>query len=63
MRGHEFHYSQPLTPSPCPAYRWTLPGGTEVTEGYASGQVLASYLHLHYGAAPEVARRLVQACR
>ncbi|RTR25212.1 cobyrinate a,c-diamide synthase [Deinococcus radiophilus] len=63
VRGHEFHYSQPLTPSPCPAYRWTLPGGTEVTEGYASGQVLASYLHLHYGAAPEVARRLVQACR
>lgn len=62
LRGHEFHFSA-LTHAPThPAYRWAAPGGTEVTEGYAQGHVLASYLHLHYAATPELARRLVSLC-
>ena len=62
VRGHEFHYSV-LTHAPThPAYRWTAPGGGEIQEGYAHGNVLASYLHLHYGGFPAAARRLVETC-
>lgn len=78
LRGHEFHFSAlvhpPVPPAGAvhpassprlahPAYRWRGPGGEEVQEGYAYGNVLASYLHLHYGGLPETARRLVAACR
>lgn len=62
LRGHEFHHSV-LTHAPTqPAYRWTDHRGEAVTEGYAAGNVLASYLHLHLGADPALARRLVAAC-
>lgn len=62
LRGHEFHFSS-LTHTPtAPAYRWTDHAGKEVLEGYAQGNVLASYLHLHYGGSPDLARRLVAAC-
>ncbi|MFC5846844.1 cobyrinate a,c-diamide synthase [Deinococcus petrolearius] len=62
LRGHEFHHSV-LTHAPTrPAYRWTAPDGQVLEEGYARGNVLASYLHLHLGADPALARRLVAAC-
>ncbi|GHG28364.1 cobyrinic acid a,c-diamide synthase [Deinococcus indicus] len=63
LRGHEFHHSV-LTHAPThPAYRWQAPDGTTVHEGYARGNVLASYLHLHLGADPALARRFVDRCR
>ncbi|MFC4638207.1 cobyrinate a,c-diamide synthase [Deinococcus hohokamensis] len=62
LRGHEFHYSALTHPPTRPAYRWTAPDGTEVTEGYAASNILASYLHLHYAADPQTARRFVAAC-
>lgn len=63
LRGHEFHFSH-LTHAPThPAYRWADHTGAEVLEGYSQGNILASYLHLHYAASPELARRLVQACK
>ncbi|GMA15621.1 cobyrinate a,c-diamide synthase [Deinococcus metallilatus] len=62
LRGHEFHHSV-LTHAPThPAYTWMDGTGQRVEEGYARGNVLASYLHLHYGAEPEQAARLVAAC-
>ncbi|MFB9990947.1 cobyrinate a,c-diamide synthase [Deinococcus oregonensis] len=62
VRGHEFHHSV-LTHAPTqPAFCWTAPDGSQVEEGYAHGQILASYLHLHYGADPAWAARLVAAC-
>ncbi|MBB6098295.1 cobyrinic acid a,c-diamide synthase [Deinobacterium chartae] len=57
LRGHEFHYSVLEDPSPRPAYR--AAGGQQL-EGYASGSVLASYLHLHFAGAPDLARRFVE---
>ena len=63
LRGHEFHFSTLLHAPTHPAYRWTAHDGSEVLEGYAHGNVLASYLHLHYGADPALARRLVEASR
>jgi len=38
-------------------------GGAGVSEGYSDRNVLASYVHLHFGSNPEVARHLVSSCR
>ena len=34
-----------------------------MNEGYGANNVLASYVHLHFGSNPEVARHLVANCR
>jgi cobyrinic acid a,c-diamide synthase len=65
-RGHEFHYSEIVgEPNGVPClYRLTpRRGGAGVAEGYCEQQVLASYVHLHFGSNPEVARHLVASCR
>ncbi|MGA9756594.1 MAG: cobyrinate a,c-diamide synthase [Desulfobaccales bacterium] len=65
-RGHEFHYSE-IVGEPIGVarlYRLTpRRGGEAVAEGYSEGNVLASYVHLHFGSNPEVARHLVARCR
>ncbi|MDY7102441.1 MAG: cobyrinate a,c-diamide synthase [Actinomycetota bacterium] len=59
LRGHEFHYST------------TEPGGEALTAdgrtgrtrgGYADERLLASYLHVHLGARPDLAERFVATC-
>jgi cobyrinic acid a,c-diamide synthase len=65
-RGHEFHYSEIAgEPDGVPRlYRLTpRRGGAAVNEGYGVHHVLASYVHLHFGSNPEVARHLVASCR
>jgi cobyrinic acid a,c-diamide synthase len=65
-RGHEFHYSEIAgDPIEVPRlYRLTpRRGGAAVSEGYSDRHVLASYVHLHFGSNPEVARYLVASCR
>jgi cobyrinic acid a,c-diamide synthase len=65
VRGHEFHYTQvePAAPSGL-APAWTLSTrGKERTEGYAGGGIQASYLHVHWAAHPELARRFAHAAR
>ncbi|GAA4576094.1 cobyrinate a,c-diamide synthase [Planotetraspora kaengkrachanensis] len=57
FRGHEFHRTV-CTPPDRPAFRWR--GGAD---GYASGRVLASYLHLHWAGSPRLAARFVAAAR
>jgi cobyrinic acid a,c-diamide synthase len=65
-RGHEFHYSE-IVGEPVGVsrlYRLTpRRGGAAVSEGYSEKNVLASYVHLHFGSNPEVARHLVASCR
>jgi cobyrinic acid a,c-diamide synthase len=66
MRGHEFHYSEMIgEPDGVPRlYRLTpRKGGATVAEGYCERNVLASYVHLHFGSNPEVARNLVASCK
>jgi cobyrinic acid a,c-diamide synthase len=65
-RGHEFHYSEIVgQPDGVPRlYRLTpRQGGAAVNEGYCAHNVLASYVHLHFGSNPAVARHLVASCR
>jgi cobyrinic acid a,c-diamide synthase len=65
-RGHEFHYSEIVgEPIGVPRlYRLTPRRGVAaVSEGYSEKNVLASYVHLHFGSNPEVARHLVANCR
>jgi cobyrinic acid a,c-diamide synthase len=65
-RGHEFHYSEIMgEPDNVPRiYRLTpRHQGEAVSEGYRVGNVLASYVHLHFGSNPAVARHLVASCR
>jgi cobyrinic acid a,c-diamide synthase len=38
-------------------------GGEPVAEGYASRNVLASYVHLHFGSNPDAAQNLVAGCQ
>lgn len=47
------------------AYRATMqiPGAEPVDEGYFCDNVLASYVHLHFGSNPEFAYSLVACCR
>jgi cobyrinic acid a,c-diamide synthase len=57
-RGHEFHYST-VEPGAGERPAWELEG--RGAEGFVSGGVHASYLHLHWAASPEIPRRLVLA--
>jgi len=62
VRGHEFHYStvEPIGDGAPPA--WTLSArGSERPEGIVAGAVQASYLHIHWAAHPELARRFAAA--
>jgi cobyrinic acid a,c-diamide synthase len=67
IRGHEFHYSkweQPPANLP-PAYV-LLPRtgeGQPREDGTCIGNLWASYVHVHFGTKPELARRFVDACR
>ncbi|MET7423253.1 cobyrinate a,c-diamide synthase [Dactylosporangium sp. NPDC005555] len=62
VSGHEFHRTA-VTPAfgVDPAWAWRGEGGA-VREGFTVGSVHASYLHLHWAGAPELAHRLVAAC-
>ncbi len=65
-RGHEFHYSEIVEePDGVRRIYHLTPrrGGAAVSEGYSANHVLASYVHLHFGSNPEVARHLVASCR
>ena len=66
VRGHEFHYSEWMhsneNASPAYAIKWR--DGNDVRqEGFASGNVLASYIHVHFASNPALAQNFVNACR
>jgi cobyrinic acid a,c-diamide synthase len=62
VMGHEFHYSEQCasTPEETAAYRLAERNGA--LEGYARDNMLASYVHLHFGADPAMATRFVDQC-
>jgi cobyrinic acid a,c-diamide synthase len=58
VTGHEFHRTAVSPASTVPAWAWR----DASPDGFVAGGVHASYLHLHWAARPEFARRLVTAC-
>jgi cobyrinic acid a,c-diamide synthase len=61
-RGHEFHWSvleEPLSAADA-AYEVIQPA---VQEGFARGNVLASYCHLHFGSNPALAPSFLETAR
>jgi cobyrinic acid a,c-diamide synthase len=62
LPAHEFHYSQLRRGGPYAQPAWlVLDDGRQ--EGYAAGRLAASYIHLHLGSRPGLARSFVAACR
>ena len=64
-RGHEFHYSE-MGEMPAEVerlYRVRKSGIELGFEGYRQKNCLASYVHLHFGSSPEIARSFVDSCR
>ena len=62
IRGHEFHWStlhQPPDDNES-VYRVVNQGGRP--DGFRSGSVWATYVHIHLGSAPGLAPRFVEAC-
>jgi cobyrinic acid a,c-diamide synthase len=60
LRGHEFHWSE-LAAGAELADAFDVLGSDRRREGFARGKLLASYVHLHFGADPDLARRFVAA--
>ncbi|MGH9001041.1 MAG: cobyrinate a,c-diamide synthase, partial [Acidimicrobiia bacterium] len=56
MRGHEFHYSRTDPPGDALHLEGRFGRGPS---GFATPRLLASYLHLHFGADPTPAHRFV----
>jgi len=66
LRGHEFHYSEMRgEPSAVEGiYRVAGRDGIErAVEGFVSHRTLGSYIHLHFGSAPQAAEAFVECCR
>jgi cobyrinic acid a,c-diamide synthase len=65
IRGHSFHYSRIGSGSEmATSYQVDFSlSGKQQREGFTSGNVLASYIHLHFGANPAVARHFAAALR
>jgi cobyrinic acid a,c-diamide synthase len=64
MRGHQFRYST-LAPTFDRMERvyWVRPRwGESFVEGYHSGSVLASYVHIHWASNPKAAEGFVNSC-
>ncbi len=59
VRGHEFHYSVLHDAPASPAYRQADGSATEGVVAGPCGNVLASYLHVHFGADARLAERFV----
>ncbi|MHB8629438.1 MAG: hypothetical protein ACYDBJ_19110 [Aggregatilineales bacterium] len=59
LRGHQFHYSTWTPPGTAPAYELSDKGH----EGAQLGSLIASYIHLHFLACPELAARFVNAAQ
>ncbi|MDI3387435.1 cobyrinate a,c-diamide synthase [Streptomyces sp. B-S-A8] len=61
LRGHEFHRTV-IEPGAGATPAWGMHLPERRVEGFVQGGVHASYLHTHWAAAPDVARRFVAGC-
>ena len=65
VTGHEFHKSSVIETLKRPIYKTQRYWGevnTDQLEGYYQANLHASYVHLHWGHQPNIAKRFVQQC-
>lgn len=63
LRGHEFHRSTPTIEPDQPLFELTGLSQSPIQyDGWSSPTLHASYLHLHWGATPEIPQRFVEHC-
>jgi cobyrinic acid a,c-diamide synthase len=66
LRAHEFHYSRwsVTDAEPASAAAWRIRGtqvqSPEADAGFTQGNLLASYLHVHFGQRPGIAQRFAE---
>ncbi len=68
LRGHEFHFSSECEPDPEEDYPRAFTfrktrNPVPYPAGYAKGNILGSYLHLHFAGSEDAAAAFVLACR
>ena len=62
VRGHEFHWSVADSPASPELATYAVRSQDGRIEGFRSGSLWASYIHVHMGSRPEMARRFVAEC-
>lgn len=62
VRGHEFHWSVADSPASPEQATYTVRSQDGRVEGFRRGSLWASYIHVHLGSRPEMARRFVEEC-
>ncbi len=63
LRGHEFHYSKIEGTGLTPAYNLCKSGSNAGhRDGHVTGNLLATYLHIHFAGSPGAARGLLESC-
>lgn len=62
VRGHEFHWSS-LTGSAGNANAFRIEEKDNTIEGYHINNLLASYIHIHFGSDPTLAPNFVASCK
>ena len=62
VRGHEFHWSVAGSPSSEKQAAYSVRSQDGRIEGFRAGNLTASYIHIHLGSKPEMARRFVGEC-
>ena len=62
VRGHEFHWSVLQEPPDAVSSAYQVVNQDGRPEGFRSGSVWASYIHVHLGSRPGLAKRFVDTC-
>ncbi len=62
VRGHEFHWSAMEGERSADGIAYSVIDQPPRVEGYAQRNILASYLHIHFSANPELAANLLRSC-
>lgn len=63
VRAHEFHWSRLEGEIPAAQAAFDVLEQPGRLEGFAQGNLLASYAHIHFGAHPDLAPRFIESCR
>ena len=62
VRGHEFHWSVADSPASAEQAAYAVQSQDGRIEGFRSGSLWASYIHIHMGSRPGMAQRFVAEC-